>query len=278
MKKIIAAIDGLKYAESTTQYAAQLTREINGHLVGVFNEDIDYHSFTVYDLAFENAPAEDDPDALSERDRITKKQSVASFMETCRLAKINSSVRQDKKEALLQLLHESIYADLLVINKHETFSRFEQDVPTSFVRNLLENSECPVLVVPREFENIEKIILLYDGGPSSVYAIKMFSYLLAPFKKMPVEVLSIKPVDQDLHLPENRLMKEFMKRHFPDASYKVIQGEPAVEIVKYLKNRHQDELIVLGAYHRSMVSRWFKISMADTLMTELKTPLFIAHR
>jgi nucleotide-binding universal stress UspA family protein len=73
-------------------------------------------------------------------------------------------------------------------------------------------------------------------------------------------------------------MKEFVKRHFPDASYKVIQGEPAVEIVKYLKNRHQDELIVLGAYHRSMVSRWFKISMADTLMTELRTPLFIAHR
>lgn len=278
MKKIIAAIDGLKYAESTTQYAAQLAREINGHLVGAFNEDINYHSFAIYDLAFENAPVEDDSDELSERDRITKKQSVASFMETCRLAKINSSVHEDKKEAMLQLLHESIYADLLVINKHETFSRFEQDVPTSFVRNLLENSECPVLVVPREFENIEKIILLYDGGPSSVYAIKMFSYLLAPFKKMPVEVLSIKPADQDLHLPENRLMKEFMKRHFPDASYKVIQGEPAVEIVKYLKNRHQDELIVLGAYHRSMVSRWFKISMADTLMTELKTPLFIAHR
>ena len=172
---------------------------------------------------------------------------------------------------------ESIFADLLVIDKHETFSRFAQDLPTSFIRNLLENAQCPVLVVPREFESIEKIILLYDGGPSSVYAIKMFSYLLSPFKKMPIGVLSVKPTGQDLHLPDNRLMKEFMKRHFPQAAYKIIQGEPASEIIKYLKNRHQDELVVLGAYQRGMVSRWLKTSMADILMTHLKTPLFIAH-
>jgi len=278
MKKIIAAIDGLKYSESTTQYAALLTREINGHLVGIFNEDVNYHSYAIYDLAYEGAPAQDDSDELNESESLLRKQSAATFMETCRLAKINSSIHHDKKAAMPQLLYESIYADLLVINKHETFSRFEQDLPTSFVRNLLENAQCPVLVVPAEFENIEKIILLYDGGPASVYAIKQFSYLLPSFKKMPVEVLSIKPIDEDLHLPENRLMKEFMRRHFPDASYKVIQGEPGAEIVKYLKNRHQDELVVMGAYQRSMVSRWFKISMADILMTALKTPLFIAHR
>lgn len=277
MKKIIAAIDGLKYSESTAQYAAQMTREINGHLVGVFNESPDYHDYAIYDLAFEDAPPQDSLTELDEHDKIMRAAAVAKFTETCRLAQINSSIHRDKRAAMPQLLYESIFADLLVIDKHETFSRFDQDLPTSFMRNLLENAQCPVLVVPREFENIEKIILLYDGGPSSVYAIKMFSYLLSPFKKMPVEVLSVKPAGHDLHLPDNRLMKEFMKRHFPQTAYKVSQGEPASEIIKYLKNRHQDELVVLGAYQRGMVSRWFKTSMADILMTQLKTPLFIAH-
>jgi nucleotide-binding universal stress UspA family protein len=95
---------------------------------------------------------------------------------------------------------------------------------------------------------------------------------------MPIEVISVKQAQEDLHLPDNRLMKEFMKRHFPDATYKVLSGEPEAEIVKYLKNKHQDELVVLGAYQRSTVSRWFRISMADTLMMQLKTPLFIAHK
>lgn len=36
-------------------------------------------------------------------------------------------------------------------------------------------------------------------------------------------------------------------------------------------------LVVLGAYRRNELSRWFKTSMADTLMKELDTPLFIAH-
>lgn len=278
MKKIIAAIDGLKYSESTAEYAAQLTRETHAHLVGVFNEDKNYHSYSIYDLSLEDALEQNITQALDEHDKIIQENAVSQFTQTCGSAQINFSVHHGKNAAMPQLLHESLYADLMVIGKKETFSRFDQDIPTSFVRNLLENAECPVLVVPQQFENIEKIILLYDGGPASVHAIKMFSYLLPTLGKMPVEVLTVKPLQLDLHLPDNRLMKEFMKRHFPKATYKVIQGEPAVEIVKYLKNKHQNELVVLGAFQRSMVSRWLRVDMADHLMAQLKTPLFIAHR
>ncbi len=278
MKKIIAAIDGLKYSESTAQYAAQLTRETHSHLVGVFNEDKNYHSYSIYDLSLEDALEENITEALDEQDKIKQDNAASQFTETCQSARINFGIHHGKSAAMPQLLHESLYADLMIICKNETFSRFDQDVPTSFVRNLLENAECPVVVVPQQFENIEKVVLLYDGGPASVNAIKMFSYLLPTLGKLPVEVLTVKPSHLDLHLPENRLMKEFMKRHFPEASYKVIHGEPVEEIVKYLKNKHQNELVVLGAFQRSMVSRWLRVDMADHLMAQLKTPLFIAHR
>ncbi|MGG7665508.1 hypothetical protein [Dyadobacter sp. BHUBP1] len=72
MKKIIAAIDGLKYSESTAQYAAQMTREIAGHLVGIFNESPDYHDYAIYDLAFEDAPLQDGLAELDEHDKITR--------------------------------------------------------------------------------------------------------------------------------------------------------------------------------------------------------------
>ena len=85
-------------------------------------------------------------------------------------------------------------------------------------------------------------------------------------------------VQDYLHVPDNRLMKEFMKRHFPAATYTVLLGDAEAEIVAHFKNKHQNSLIVLGAYRRNMVSRWFHSSMADVLMRELKTPLFIAHK
>jgi len=47
--------------------------------------------------------------------------------------------------------------------------------------------------------------------------------------------------------------------------------------VGYLRNHKENELVVLGAYRRSEMSRWFKNSMADILMRELNTTLFIAH-
>jgi len=72
-------------------------------------------------------------------------------------------------------------------------------------------------------------------------------------------------------------MREFIKRHFPKANYIVVKGGVEEQITGHLRNHKENELVVLGAYRRSELSRWFKTSMADTLMKELDTPLFIAH-
>jgi nucleotide-binding universal stress UspA family protein len=277
MKKIIVAIDGLKFSRSAVEYAAMVTKEITGHLVGVFLEDFTYHSFSVYHLTPDQGSFEDILSKREEEDRAARAQAIVDFEAICRQAKIEYSIRRDENFARKQVLHESIYADLLIIDKTETLSRYDEEIPSDFIRELLVNVECPILVVPKTFEEFERVVLLYDGEPSSVFAIKMFSALFTELDR-PVEVLSVKPSDQDLHVPDKRLMKEFMKRHYPAATYTVLQGNPEAEIIAHFKNKHQDALIVLGAYRRSGVSRWFNTSMADALMRELKTPLFIAHK
>ena len=95
---------------------------------------------------------------------------------------------------------------------------------------------------------------------------------------LPIEVFTVKDSKMgDLRLPDKKLMKEFIKRHFPHATYTVVKGNPELEIVKYLRSLHEDVLVALGAYQRSDLSRWFKTSMADILMKETELPLFIAH-
>ena len=78
--------------------------------------------------------------------------------------------------ALQELLHETIYADLLVINKSETFTHYEKEPPTEFIRDLLTDVQCSVLIVPKKYYSIDQLVLLYDGEPSSVYAFKMFTF------------------------------------------------------------------------------------------------------
>jgi nitrogenase subunit NifH len=84
------------------------------------------------------------------------------------------------------------------------------------MKDLLGDVQCPVLIVPDNFITVDKIVLLYDGGPSSLYAVKMFSYLFGNFQDLPVEVFTVNDYYlANRRIPDNKLMREFIKRHFP---------------------------------------------------------------
>lgn len=278
MKKIIAAFDGLKFSKSARDYALQVARENKAHLVGVFFDDPLYHSYKVYDLIGEEGGISPEKQKkFLEADAKTRDVAVADFESACRKAGVQYTVRRNKDVANQGLLQESIYADMIVISGNETFTNRSEKTPTRFIRDILPAVQCPVLIVPAHYKPFDKLILLFDGEPSSVYAIKMFSYMLPALKEHPAEVLTVKPMGHSLHLPDNKLMKEFMRRHFPKAAYKVMKGLPETEIVNSLKEEKHSPLVVLGAYRRGVVSRWFRESMADTLMRDTKLPVFIAH-
>ena len=277
MKKIIAAFDGLKYSKSTRDYATYLAKQTNAHLVGVFLEDPLYTSYKVYDLLTEEGVSGKKLKALEANDKETRKASVEDFEKLCQLQGLAYNIHHDNKTALLELKQESIYADMLIIDAAETLTHYPETLPTRFINDLLTDVQCPVLVVPLNYEPLQKIILLYDGEPNSVHALKMFSYLLPQLKSLDTEIIYVKPAGTSMHLPDNKLLKEFTKRHFPTAIYTVMEGLAEDEIVAHVQQSKQNPLVVLGAYKRGVLSRWFRESLADTLMKELKIPLFIAH-
>lgn len=272
MKKIIVALDGLKLSESSMQTAVELSKQHHAHLVGVFLDDFTRNSFNVAEAIHQNTMEE-----LTKKDQQLRDAAVKVFEDKCKSQKLNYTIHRDKNFAIQDLLRESIYADLLIIAAGETFTRFEEAPPTRFMRDLLADVQCPVLITPKTARELEKVVMLYDGAPSSVFAIKAFTGTLSITKLLPTEVITVKGQADDGHLPENKLMKEFMKRHSPDAVFTILKGEPELAILEKLKGENEGTLIVLGAYQRSTVSRWFRSSMADLLLKELKCPLFIAH-
>lgn len=271
MKKIIVALDGLKLSSSSVQTAVALTAREKAHLVGVFLDDFTHNSFSIA-TAMEN----DDLEKRIEKDKQIRDNAVKEFETACQAGGINFTIRRDKNFALPELLRESIYADLLIIGADESFTRFPEEPPTRFIRDLLSEVLCPVLIAPLKWQPLEKTVMLYDGAPSSVFAIKMFSSILPETNKLPATVITVRG-DDTHHVPENQLMKEFMKRHNASAEYAVLQGDAENAILDKLMQEDSRTLVVLGAYQRSTVSRWFKASMADLLMKSIPCPLFIAH-
>ena len=278
MKKYLAVFDGFKFSKSTLEYAIQLTQVTKANLVGVFLDDFLYRSYDAYKVMTTYKNYDSVIQELDETDKNKRDEAVLSFQKACEKSRISFSIHRDKSIALQELKHESIFADLIIINEYETFTKYKEQLPIRFIKDLLGDVQCPVLVVPNSFKPVDKIVLLYDGAPSSVYALKMFSYLFCDLGGLPVEVYTVKEeAKANLHVPDNKLMKEFIKRHFPKATFTVGKGNAEEQIRAYLQNHKENELVVLGAYQRSEVSRWFKTSMADILMRELNVPMFIAH-
>lgn len=277
MKKIIAAFDSLKFSESTRDYAINIAKLTGAHLVGVFMDDAQYTSYKIYDLVVKEGVSEAQFKKFEDKDRVTRATAAANFQKACDSAGIEYSVHHDKKFAARELKHESVYADLLIIDASETLTHYPEKIPTRFIRNLLVEVQCPVLIVPKKYRPVNKVFLLYDGTPSSVYAIKMFSCLLPQLQQFDTETIAVNSFNETLHLPDNKLMKELMRYHFPKAKYVIRKGWAEEEITKYIKEQQENGLIVLGAYQRGAVSRWFRESMADILLKNIKLPLFIAH-
>ena len=279
MKKFLAVFDIYRMSQSTLKYAIQVTKSAGGHLVGVM---LDESVFYGHDRAEEVAQNKEVEKALKEltKDETKKREeSTEEFQQKCKEAGIPFSVHNNVHMTLRELKSESMYADMMIISQHETFTSLREKPPTNFIKDLLGDVQCPVLVVPRLYKPVENFVLLYDGAPAALYAIKMFSYVLGNPQNLPIKVFMVKEKKKaEFFMPDNKKIREFTKGHFPKATFAVASGNAEQEISGYLGSLPKNQLVVLGAYQRSEISRWFKISMADILMRELEIPLFIAHK
>lgn len=276
MFKILCVIDGLKYSDSSVAYAIDFAKRQPSHIVGLFLDDFTHHSYRLSQVLEAAGQMEEVMHQLDHRDEETRLVASARFTQQCENAGVSFSVRHDKNIALQELLHESIYADLLIIDRKETFNSRQEPAPTRFLSELLSDVHCPVMVVPGEFYPIAQFCLLYDGSPVSVYAVKTFAHLFPNNSSLPVELISVSREKQPF-IPDKRLMKELAKRHYPEAVFTLLKGDAEHEILSALRLKQKDTLVVVGAYQRSSVSRWFKASMADVIMEHSDLPLFIAH-
>jgi len=277
MKKIIAAFDGLRFSENTLHEAVRLAKQHHAHLVGVFLQEFTSRGFIVYEsLVSQSASGKSLFEELENQDELMYEASIDTFEAACKHAGVNYSLHRDRHSALKDLLHESVFADLMLIDPTETFSYIEENTPGWFMKSLLHEAHCPVWLVPQRFSPVSHLVFLYDGSPSSVFAMKMFTYLFPEMTSKECMVLSVRSGTLNLHLPDHKLIHEWMKRHYPHAEYKVVKGETA-DLIAACKTMLPGMLIVAGAYERNKLSTWLHPSLADELLQELKVPLFLAH-
>lgn len=278
MKKILAAFDGTKYSEGASKYAIEIAKATNSLLVGVFIQDMRYMSYT-YAYAWDQPFIDFTTIEASQKEEKEKIDlNIKLFRHHCDEKGVHHKVHLDKGVPLQELLQESVFADLIIIDENTSFFSLGDQKPSPFMKDFLADSHCPVLIVPHSYRFFDRAVFCYDGSPSSAYAMKMFSYLFNNLDGLKYTVVSVNEKSSN-HLKEGENIKDLIHAHFKNADYEVLHGSPEEELLKYLKSGKADHaVVVMGAYGRNAMSRFFHASLSNKVIEQTHLPVFITHQ
>ncbi len=201
------------------------------------------------------------------------RKNMRLFKEACTRRNVSSSIHYVKGVAVDEIIKESRFADLIITDGGISFSSNKIDgTPSPFVKDLLAAAECPVIISPFKFDEINEIIFTYDGSKSSVFAIKQFTYLFPQLDETKITLTQIAP-DEVNHLTENDKLKRWLMMHYNAVHFEILHGAADQELFKKLVAK-RNKFLVMGAYGRKML---LSHSTADLVLKSIDIPVFIAH-
>jgi nucleotide-binding universal stress UspA family protein len=274
MEKILLAMEGCRQNTYAIDFACYIAKLTGSRLTGVFLEGDPDGSGPEHALTEELIPAGEYYANANGTDPVL--QQVHQFREACTSREVLARVHRDRGVPLRELLRESRFSDLVIVDPEMSFRRQESIFLGHFIRDVLVSAECPVLVSPYRCEALEEVIFAYDGSASSVFAIKQFTYLFPAFRQKKATVVNVRKVEGPA-IEEQFRMKEWFTSHYDQVQFVVLSGNASDELFGYLLEK-KEAIVVLGAYGRGLLSRAIKPSHAGLLLRTINLPVFIAHR
>jgi len=278
MEKVLLVIDASQIDTNTLDFACHIANLAHSKLTGIFLENVQEKIFAaapyMYGDTFSQFAVEKPVPNLEE----LKKQydeNIRAFKERCAKNNTGCSVYRDRGVPINEVIHESRFADLLILDAKTSFDRQNKSAPTDFAKKVLATAECPVIIAPEHFNTVEEILFAYDGSASSVFAIKQFTYLFPGLDEKTVTLLQVNEGEHSR--VEDRLkIAEWLKSHFSAINIMTLNGTVKNALFGYLVDK-KNTIVVMGAYGRSSVSQFFKGSSADPIIKAVNLPVFIAH-
>lgn len=273
MKKILLVFDGTHFSEGAFRMASFLNEMETSLIIGVFLQPIDYRDIVGYTGVGNASPITVTP---FHTDEDVIKKSVKQFESKCQHAGMEYRTHLDTDLfALEELQMETRFADLMILSSELFYENIGKDQPNEYLKKILRQTECPILLVPENYNLPNKLLLAYDGKPDSVFAIKQFTYLFPQLHTWDTKLVTLE--DEDEQLPHQELIEELASKHFSNLTLEVVSTDAAGSFANWVSEQH-DYLLVAGAYGRSELSNLFKKSFLAEVIEYHKTPIFVAHK
>ena len=282
MIKLIAFIDGSNYSKSVCDHSAWIAGRIDAsvdliHILGRRDESsapVDLSGSI--GLGARTALLEELAELDGQMARLKHKRGRAILDDAREIIlkagvkQVNTLLRNDEIVETVQTFDKE--AGLIVIGKRGKKTGVDETHLGSNFERVVRASHKPVLVASRTFNPIKRILIAFDGGASSMKAVKYLAGSPA-FSDLDCHLLSVtEPADRTSQPLEDAATS------LRDAGYRVEctqqAGQPEEVICKAIKDADID-LLMMGAYGHSRIRTMIIGSTTTAMIRSCKIPVLL---
>lgn len=281
MSQVIACIDGSRLTLAVCDYAAWASRQMNApleflHVLGKSEYPIPADLSGNIGLGSREHLLQELAELDEKRGRVALEQGrlmLAAAKERAIADGVpNPTSRQRHGELVDTLIEFQSEIRLLVMGRQGEHGDSAGEHIGSHLENVVRTLHRPILVIPADYTEPQRILVAFDGSATTRKAVEMVAS--SPlFRGLPCHVVMVGADKPEAHEQLNWARATLEKAGFEvTASLRAGQVE---DVLCAYRNEHAIDLIVMGAYGHSKIREFLVGSTTTKLIRQAKIPLLL---
>lgn len=268
-------LDSRKVGMQVVRFACHMARLSHSDLTGIFLEnEVEKEERTVVQAETGDIVVESVLIREIKADHRRTEEIRQQFFEATERSGVQATFQTIGDLPAATVKNKSRFADALVLDAALSIEDPGSELPSRFVKTILQEAECAVILAPENFQLIDNIVFVYNGMRSSVHAMKQFLHLFPGFKSKRVKVIDI-GAEKDPFPESRRDLADWLNYHFADVEVEPLDASASKAFFHFLLKKRND-IVVMGSYGSGLLETFFERDRAGEIHPT-SIPLFIAH-
>jgi nucleotide-binding universal stress UspA family protein len=278
VKSILLAVDGSAFTDPVLQYGMFLAKKFNAQLRVLSVIDIRIFEWAVAIGVEGFAPIIPTSGYQEESQKLLEEKAKEVLNKTEKILQKNNLqfiLEKESGNPVDIICDKARLVDLVIMGARGEFAKWSDKMLGATLEATTRLSIKPIFISPKEYSEIKKILVAYDGSENASKALNLAAFFASEMK-LPLNVLNVNDSDEEgkRYLEEAR---EYLEPYdIQQIDEKVIDGEPSDTIVQVAKDNDAN-LIVMGSYGHSRIREAILGSVTVQTMRKSTFPVLMAR-
>jgi nucleotide-binding universal stress UspA family protein len=275
IKSILIATDGSANSMVATQYGCSLAKLFQAEVSGLNVVDIRALEGPLMSDISGSMGFEPYQNYLPKFEQILQERSDAileDFKSQCAGQDIKAEVKRLSGIVPNVIAEEAKRVDLVVIAQHGEHAQWSAGLLGSTTETVIRKSPRPVLIAPKNYREIRKILIAYDGSNESTRGLKT---ACETFSGLSCELHVVFVTDDDSHADKLAAeVRDYVGHHGIEVVLSRLTGSASRAILQHAVENDFD-LIVMGAFGHSRLHDLILGGTTTYMIRETSIPIML---